>query len=90
VARFLFRKGAIEVISYLRKVGKAGYYEMLKQGFVVSRGTFSNLMKKLGEENILARRIIDSHPPRVEYRLTDKGKEVAEMLNKLDKTLQRK
>ena len=90
MARFLFRKGAIEIISYLRKVGKAGYYETLKQGFVVSRETFSNVMKELQQQGIVARKVIDSHPPKVRYSLTPKGREVAEMLNRLDKTLQRK
>lgn len=85
--RFLFRKGAIETIFYLHKVGKAGYYEMLKQGFVASRETFSILIKELEKESIVARKLIDSRPPRVEYALTSKGKEVAETLNKLDKTL---
>jgi hypothetical protein len=45
--RFLFRKGAVEAILYLHRVGRAGYYEMLKQGFVVSRETFSILIREL-------------------------------------------
>lgn len=85
----MFRKGAIEVISYLRKVGKAGYYVMLKQGFVASRETFSILIKELEKEGIVARKLIDSRLPRVEYGLTSKGKEVAETLSKLDKILRR-
>jgi DNA-binding HxlR family transcriptional regulator len=87
--RFLYRKGAIEMIFYLRKVGKAGYYEMLKLGFVASRETFSILIKELEKESIVTRKLIDSRPPRVEYSLTSKGKEVAEILNKLNKILQR-
>ena len=87
--RFLFRKGAIEMVSYIHKVGKAGYYEMLKQGFVASRETFSILIKELEKEGIVARKLINSRPPRVEYSLTKKGKEVAENLSKLDKILRR-
>lgn len=85
----MFRKGAIEMVSYIHKVGKAGYYEMLKQGFVVSRETFSILIKELEKEGIVARKLINSRPPRVEYSLTKKGKEVAENLSKLDKILRR-
>jgi DNA-binding HxlR family transcriptional regulator len=85
--RFLFRKGAVEAILYLHRVGRAGYYEMLKQGFVVSRETFSILIRELEREGIVARRLIDSRPPRVEYSLTGKGREVAEALSRLDKIL---
>lgn len=85
--RFLFRKGAVEAILYLHRVGRAGYYEMLKQGFVVSRETFSILIRELEREGIVARRLIDSRPPRVEYSLTGKGREVAEALSRLDEIL---
>ena len=85
----MFRKGAIEMISYIHKVGEAGYYEMLKQGFVASRRTFAILIKELEKEGIVARELINSRPPRVKYSLTKKGKEVAENLSKLDKILLR-
>ena len=83
-SRFLFRKGVIEVIFFLNKVGKAGYYEIYKQNFVVSRQTFANLLKRLEKEGIANRKIIENRPPRVEYSLTDKGKKVAEMLEALN------
>ena len=85
--RFLFKKGIIEVIFYLNKVGKAGYYEVYKQNFVVSRQTFANLLKRLEKEGIINRRVIENRPPRVEYSLTKKGKEIANILTKLEKSL---
>jgi len=81
----LFRKGVIEVILFLNNVGKAGYYEIYKQNFVVSRQTFANLLKELEKEGIASRKVIEHRPPRVEYRLTEKGKKIAEMLETLDK-----
>ena len=81
--RFLFAKGVIETILYLNKVRKAGYYELYKRGFVVSRQTFANMLKKLEEKGIVSRRVIENRPPRVEYSLTKKGKEVAEILIRL-------
>lgn len=77
------------MVSYIHKVGEAGYYEMLKQGFVASRASFAIPIKELEKEGIVARKLIDSRPPRVEYSLTSKGKEVAENLSKLDKILRR-
>ena len=77
----------IEVILFLDKVEKAGYYEIYKQNFVVSRQTFANLLKKLEKEGIVDRNVVDSRPPRVEYSLTEKGKDIAKTLYELDKAL---
>jgi len=48
--RFLFKKGMIEVISYLSKVEKANYYTIQKQSFVGSRLTFANIIKELEDK----------------------------------------
>jgi DNA-binding HxlR family transcriptional regulator len=85
--RFLFGKGVPETIFYINKFGKAGYYELYKQGFVVSRQAFSNLLKKLEENEIVSRKVIESRPPRVEYSISIKGKEIAELLNRLNETI---
>lgn len=85
--RFLFKKGVIDVIFYLDKVEKAGYYEIYKQNFVVSRQTFANLLKKLEKEGIISRKVIENRPPRVEYSLTEKGKQIADMLDTLNEIL---
>jgi DNA-binding HxlR family transcriptional regulator len=77
----------MEVIFFLDKVGKAGYYEIYKQDFVVSRQTFANLLKELENKGIVKRKVIEGRPPRVEYSLTEKGKEIARILNELDKAL---
>lgn len=77
----------MEVIFYLDKAGKAGYYEIYKQNFVVSRQTFANLLKELEKRGIVSRKVIDGRPPRVEYSLTEKGKEIARILDELSKVL---
>jgi len=83
-SKFLFKKGVIEVIFYLDKVGKGGYYEIYKQNFVVSRQTFANLLKELENKGIVNRKVIEARPPRVEYSLTGKGKRVADILSDLE------
>ncbi len=80
----LFGKGVIETILYIEKTGKAGYYEIYKQGFVVSRQAFSNTLKLLEEHGIAERKLIENRPPRVEYSLTNKGKEIADLLKRLN------
>lgn len=84
-SRLLFRKGAIEIIFYLDKLEKAGYYEIYKQNFVVSRQAFANLMKELENTGIVQRVVVDNRPPRVNYSLTEKGKALSDILNKLEK-----
>ena len=86
-SRFLFRKGMIDVVFYLDKLGKAGYYKIYKQKFVVGRQTFGNILKKLEKEGIVDRKVIESRPPRVEYSLTGKGKNIAKILYELEKLL---
>lgn len=85
--RFLFAKGIIETIQYIDKNGKAGYYELYKQGFVVSRQAFSNLLKVLEENGIASRKVIENRPPRVEYSLTSKGKEIATLLKQINEII---
>ena len=83
-AHILFGKGVIEAILYLDKSGKAGYSELYKQGLVVSRQAFANLLYILEENGIADRKLIESRPTRVEYSLTNKGKEIATLLKRLN------
>ena len=85
--RFLFKKGMIEVLSYLSKVERANYYAIQKQGFVGSRQTFANLLKELEKRGIVNREVLASRPPRVEYSLTNRGKEIARILEMLKKAV---
>jgi len=84
---FLFGKGVFETLFYISKVGKAGYYELYKQNFVVSRQTFSSMLKTLEEKGIIDRKIVEARPPRVEYSLTEKGKKVVEILRILNQII---
>jgi DNA-binding HxlR family transcriptional regulator len=85
--RFLFGKGVIETILYIEKFGKAGYYELYKQGFIISRQAFSNLLKTLEENGITNRKVIENRPPRVEYTLTKKGKQTAALIKQLNEII---
>ena len=80
---FLFRKGMIDVILYLGEEEEAGYYETYKQGFVVSRQTFSEILKLLEEKEIAHRTVVEERPPRVYYSLTEKGEKVKKLLETL-------
>ena len=86
-AHIMFGKGVIETILYLKKMEKAGYYELYKQGFVISRQAFSNLLKLIEGQGIADRKMLEGRPPRVEYSLTIKGKEIAMALKHLEEIL---
>jgi DNA-binding HxlR family transcriptional regulator len=84
---FLFRKGMIDVILYLGEEEEAGYYETYKQGYVVSRQTFSKILKQLEEKELAKREVVEDRPPRVYYSLTEKGEEVKLLLESLIKII---
>jgi DNA-binding HxlR family transcriptional regulator len=72
---------------YLGDVGEAGYYDTYKQGFVVSRQTFAGILRLLEDRDLVIRRVEDARPPRVNYSLSGKGKNVLEALKLLIETL---
>lgn len=57
---------------------------MYQQNYVVSRQAFSNILKVLEKNDIACRKVLESRPPKVEYSLTSKGKEVATLLKRIN------
>jgi DNA-binding HxlR family transcriptional regulator len=49
----------------------------------ISPNTLSARLKTLEENGIVARHFYENHPPRAEYRLTDKGKSLGSVLRSL-------
>lgn len=49
----------------------------------ISPNTLSARLKVLEENEIVARRFYEDHPPRAEYLLTDKGRELGPVLKSL-------
>jgi DNA-binding HxlR family transcriptional regulator len=56
-------------------------FEQSLQG--VSPNTLSSRLKTLEEHKIVSRRFYEDHPPRAEYVLTEKGKELRPVLRAL-------
>jgi DNA-binding HxlR family transcriptional regulator len=54
---------------------------------IVSRGTLSLNLKELEEERLIQRRVITTKPIQAYYSLTEKGKEIAEKLDKIKKSI---
>ena len=49
----------------------------------ISPNTLSARLKRLEEHGIVERRFYEQHPPRAEYVLTDKGRQLGPVLNAL-------
>ena len=49
----------------------------------ISPNTLSSRLKRLEESGIIARRFYEEHPPRAEYALTPKGRELGPVLKSL-------
>jgi DNA-binding HxlR family transcriptional regulator len=51
-------------------------FDDFQQSLGLSRGVLANRLDRLVEEGILERRAYQERPPRYEYRLTDKGRDL--------------
>ena len=49
----------------------------------ISPNTLSARLKSLEEHDVVSRRFYEDHPPRAEYRLTDKGRALGPVLKAL-------
>ena len=71
ILRDLFRKGALRFQEL--EAGLAG----------MAPNTLSARLKKLEEHGVVTRRFYEEHPPRAEYVLTPKGRELGPVLKAL-------
>ena len=66
---------------FLRGPRKFQDFEQILDG--ISPNTLSARLKTLEEHGIIARRLYEDHPPRAEYVLTAKGKDLGPMMREL-------
>ena len=60
--------------------GVGRYQELLDSLQAISPNTLSERLKMLESEGIVERRFYEQHPPRAEYVLTPKGRELAPVI----------
>jgi DNA-binding HxlR family transcriptional regulator len=73
----------ILIIRELVRFGPRKFHEF-EQGLVgVSPNTLSARLKRLEDAGIIERRFYEQHPPRAEYLLTEKGRELRPVLKAL-------
>ena len=89
ILQFLSRKWALFILSSLIRDHKLRYSELMSQLSGISPKTLTERLRELESQGIIKRESFAEIPPRVEYSLTKKGKELAEsfayVLNWIDK-----
>lgn len=83
VIELISRKYAIQVICLVGVLEPARYADIEHALGSVSSSTLSNRLDELTEAGILDRERFAEIPPRVEYRMTERGRDLCELLDPL-------
>lgn len=83
VMDLLSRRYAMQLICVVGVIGPARYGEVEETFEEVSSSTLSTRLDELVDAGILTREQYAEIPPRVEYELTDTGRELGELLEPL-------
>jgi len=70
------KKWALLVINTLGHYQKLRYNEIMRELHSISPKALSGLLKRLEKESLVRREVFKEIPPRVEYSLTEDGKEL--------------
>ena len=81
-ADLLGRRYALAIV-YASRSGATRFNEFKQVLGPVPPTTLSARLDELAEAGILERRVVDSRPPRTEYKLTTKGRRLSELLDAL-------
>jgi DNA-binding HxlR family transcriptional regulator len=79
----LFETASVKILLYLYENSEVRYKDLTK--LIDSRGTLSLNIKELQEELLIQRSILTTKPIQAYYSLTEKGKEIAVLLRKIEK-----
>lgn len=74
------KKWAVLVISIIGHHGKIRFNDIMAHLEAISPKTLSDLLKDLQKENLIQRESFAETPPRVEYSLTEDGKDLCEAI----------
>lgn len=77
------KKYAMQIVALLGARGPTRFSELEDELGVTSTSTLSEHLEDLAAEDLIERRSFDEVPPRVEYSLTPRGRELEERLQPL-------
>lgn len=70
------KKWGLLIINEIGNHGKLRYSEIMRELKGISPSTLASMLKDLEKENLVQKEIFKEIPPRVEYSLSAKGKEL--------------
>lgn len=76
VIETISKKYALQIVGILGSEGPTRYGELEDLLGATSASLLSTRLEELAEENLIERRSFDEVPPRVEYSLTPRGREL--------------
>jgi len=81
----LLETSSVRILLFLHEQGEVRYADLTK--LIASRGTLSLNIRELEKEGLIQRRVVTTKPIQAHYSLTNKGKEIATHLNKIEKLM---
>jgi DNA-binding HxlR family transcriptional regulator len=81
-ADLLERRWTVSIL-YVSHEGAVRFNEFLQALGTIPPATLAQRLTDLAEAGVLEREVIDARPPRVEYRLTERGLELRSLVNAL-------
>jgi DNA-binding HxlR family transcriptional regulator len=82
VANLLERRWTVSIL-YVSHDGAVRFNEFLQALGSISPATLAQRLADLEEAGVLERGVVDDRPPRVEYRLTERGRQLRSLMNAL-------
>jgi DNA-binding HxlR family transcriptional regulator len=77
LARTIFSKWSIEILTVLYNLRLAGYSDLKNRVGRITSRILSQKLKHLEKAKLIQRSVIDTRPPTVRYSLTEKGFNIA-------------
>jgi len=84
VTDLLERRWTISIL-YVSHEGAVRFNEFLQALGTIPPATLAQRLSDLEKAGVLEREVIDSRPPRVEYRLTERGKQLRSLVSALSR-----
>jgi DNA-binding HxlR family transcriptional regulator len=82
-ASLLERRWTVSIIYVSHEGGAVRFNEFLHALGSIPPATLAQRLTDLEDAGVLEREVIDARPPRVEYRLTERGRQLRSLVNAL-------
>jgi DNA-binding HxlR family transcriptional regulator len=82
-ADLLERRWTVSILYVSHEGGAVRFNEFLQALGSIPPATLTQRLADLEQAGVLEREVIDERPPRVEYRLTERGRQLRSLVNAL-------